>query len=184
MFPFGPIGGESSRVEEYYNWNIFFVVSDMCTFNCKKWTLFTFCLIDLVGTLIMVIALCVVINKADYADQTDHTITKDQFNASKKVAIGLIAAIGTINILIGMLGLCGAFKEHYCMTVTCMCIALMVVVTLGSIGKAAGSGYGAYWFTFVINTLITALACWYAKDLNRRHQESMPKNNVPAQFTI
>ncbi|CAG2169154.1 unnamed protein product [Oppiella nova] len=141
--------------------------SDMCTFNCKKWTLFTFCLIGLVSTLIMVIALCVVINKADYADLQDKTdITEEKFNAAKKVAIGLIAAIGTINILIEMLGLCGAFKEHYCMTMTYA--ILMVLVTLGSIGVAAGSGYGAYWFTFVINTLITVLAFLYARDLNRR----------------
>ncbi|XP_054158609.1 tetraspanin-8-like [Oppia nitens] len=134
--------------------------NDLFGFGCKKWTLFTLCLLGVVSTLIIIIAASVQINKTDHMDGI-----KDQdLKAGKRVAIAIIASIGTISIIVQLFGLCGALRESYCLTLTYAII--MTIVTLLMILPAA-RGSGAFWFTFVLNILITILAYLLARDLRQ-----------------
>ncbi|CAG2114392.1 unnamed protein product [Medioppia subpectinata] len=136
--------------------------SDMCSFQCKKWTLFTFCLLGIISTLIIIIAAAVVLSNAD----KDPTQSDEEWKHMKKVTIAVIATIGTIAMLVEMLGLIGAIKEHYCLTMTYA--ILMALITLSSIGGAVR--IGSFWFTFVLNVLITVLAFLFARDLHYRQR--------------
>ncbi|CAG2114391.1 unnamed protein product [Medioppia subpectinata] len=84
--------------------------------------------------------------------------------AMERVAIAVIATIGTISIMFELLGLLGAYKEHHCLTMTYA--VLMLLATCASIGSAALEP--AYWFTVTIDAVITTLAFMYARDLRRR----------------
>ncbi|CAG2113303.1 unnamed protein product, partial [Medioppia subpectinata] len=98
-------------------------------------------------TLIIIIAAAVVLSNAD----KDPTQSDEEWKHMKKVTIAVIATIGTIAMLVEMLGLIGAVKEHYCLTMTYA--ILMALITLSSIGGAVR--IGSFWFTFVLNVLIT-----------------------------
>ncbi len=74
----------------------------------------------------------------------------------------MIIAAAVISILFNLLGLMGAYKEHYCMTLTYA--ILMTLSTLGSIYNAIKTP--VYWYSFVLSLTITILAYAYARDLN------------------
>ncbi len=66
-----------------------------------------------------------------------------------------------ISILFNLLGIMGAYKEHYCMTLTYA--ILMTLSTLGAIFNATEAP--VYWLSFVLGLAITILAYAYARDL-------------------
>ncbi|CAG2174179.1 unnamed protein product [Oppiella nova] len=117
------------------------------------------------STLIIVIALSAVIS---VAQNNDKKISDQDFKNAKKVTIAIIATIGSICILFELLGLLGAYKEHYCLTMTYA--ILMFMMTWGSIGGAVR--VGTFWVTFGVNVMITTLAFLYARDLHRRRHQS------------
>ncbi|XP_054158605.1 uncharacterized protein LOC128956914 [Oppia nitens] len=152
------------------------------TFQCKKWTLFSFCLLNFISTLIIVIIMCVAFSQITSIANDD---TADKVG---KVAIGITAGIGSINMLINLMGLMGALKEHYCMTLgyaitmTVLTVLMIVVVFVATAP--------AFWFTFVLNIFIVCLAYLYARDL-RSMQFPGPQTTVimttsgqPATFVV
>jgi hypothetical protein len=73
----------------------------------------------------------------------------------------MLIAAAVICILFNLLGLMGAYKEHYCMTLTYA--ILMTLNTFGSINNAIKTPM--YWCSFVLSLTITILAYAYASDL-------------------
>jgi O-antigen ligase len=74
----------------------------------------------------------------------------------------MLIAAAVISILFNLLGLMGAYKEHYCMTLTYA--ILMTLSTLGSIDNAIKTPVN--WCSFVLSLTIAILAYAYARDLN------------------
>ena len=81
--------------------------------------------------------------------------------------------MGVVSILIEMLGLFGAIKEHFCLTLTYA--ILRMLATVGHLATALSSS--SSWANFVMGVLITTLAFMLARDLNtirRRQNMTMP----------
>ena len=74
--------------------------------------------------------------------------------------------MGVISILFEMLGLFGAYKEKYCLT-----LAYAIVRTLATVGSLVlailGQATRANLASFVVGLLITVLAYVFAMDLNQ-----------------
>ena len=81
----------------------------------------------------------------------------------------LIVAV-VLAILFNLLGLMGAYKEHYCMTVTFAVLnGIATVISIVNAVKLA-----SYWFTFIVNLLVTVLAVWVSMDI--RNDRNGPTN--------
>ena len=75
---------------------------------------------------------------------------------------GFLIIVG-LGVLFNLMGLMGAYKEHYCMTVT-----YAVLCTLGSLVSIRIAIINPiYWSIVVINLIICGLAYTYANDLRR-----------------
>ncbi|CAG2115645.1 unnamed protein product [Medioppia subpectinata] len=134
-------------------------------FRVKKWILFTFCCLSIVGTIIMAALASTIVDH--YVDQNSdqfNDLTIDERQRLKSMAKVVIYVSTAYAILFNLLGLMGAYKEHYCMTVTYA--ILMTLGTLGSIGTAIQNPY--YYTNTVIYLLVTILAFAFAYDLRRR----------------
>jgi hypothetical protein len=73
----------------------------------------------------------------------------------------MLIAAAVISISFNLLGLMGAYKEHYCITITYF--IFMTMSTFGSINNAIKTP--VYWCSFVLSLTITILAYAYASDL-------------------
>ena len=81
----------------------------------------------------------------------------------KETSVTLLWVIIGLSILFNLMGLMGAYKEHYCMTVT-----YAVIKTLGSFSSISTAIKNpTYWPTVVINLIICGLTYAYAYDLRR-----------------
>jgi hypothetical protein len=80
-----------------------------------------------------------------------------------RVIIFVVTAYG---ILFNLMGLVGAYKEHYCMTTT-----YAILMTLGTLGSIATAVNNPFYFTnTVLYFLVSALAFAFAYDLRRRRR--------------
>ncbi|CAG2182562.1 unnamed protein product, partial [Oppiella nova] len=120
---------------------------DSPAFLWKKWLLFGFCCVSILVTIVMAALASRLIDEyiKDHPDafytstsgtyQVSYDLT-EAFKTTCKVIIYAMAAVAILFILVGLMG---AYKEHYCMTVTYA--VLMTIATLGSIGTASQNSY-------------------------------------------
>ena len=76
---------------------------------------------------------------------------------------GAIVVGGVISLLIQLVGIIGAYKEHYCMTLTYA--ILMAFGTAGSIFSAIKSS--VCWVGFIFNLIVCVLAFVLANDIKK-----------------
>ena len=81
----------------------------------------------------------------------------------KETSVNLLWVIIGLSILFNLMGLMGAYKEHYCMTVTYA--VLCTLGTLSLISRAIRDP--TYWSASFINVIICGLTYAYAYDLRR-----------------
>ena len=140
-------------------------------FTCKKWTLFTFCLIGIAFTVVNVSATFTIIDQMKVeTDPEDLKVAMIALNASQKIAKAVVFGVCLIAILFELLGLLGACYEHFCMTITYA--MFMTLATYTAFIAAYKIGEIIIWVSFVVGALITSMAYLFAGDLRCRDGQS------------
>lgn len=97
--------------------------------KCVKFLLFIFNFIFFIVGLALIIVGAVV--------QTKLSAYTEFFNGTVNVAAIALIVIGGIVFIIGFFGCCGAYKEHYCMTLTFSILLAIVFIIEIAVGVAA-----------------------------------------------
>ncbi|XP_054155352.1 uncharacterized protein LOC128953851 [Oppia nitens] len=136
------------------------------SFRVKKWALFTFCVINIIVTVIIVNFIAHLVNDYYENNETFNRLSQEDRAKAKTFTISIIYVALGLGILFHLLGLMGAYKEHFCMTTTYA--VLMTLGAIGSINRGVQSPY--YTFNTVINFVVAVLAIAFAYDLYKRRQ--------------
>ncbi|XP_054155824.1 uncharacterized protein LOC128954271 [Oppia nitens] len=136
------------------------------SFRVKKWALFTFCAISIIAAVIMAGVTSLLVNAYYENNDAFNRLSQEDRATVKTFTISIIYVALALAILFDLLGLMGAYKEHFCMTTTYA--VLMTLGSLGSIDQAVRNPY--YSFNTVINFVVAVLAIAFAYDLYRRRQ--------------
>ncbi|CAG2182844.1 unnamed protein product, partial [Oppiella nova] len=157
------------------------------SFKCKKWTLFGVSIFSVVATLLVTAIYVIRIDSVDTTITTtqspfirtnsDSHTNETHYN-SGNLGIGMIITLGLIGSALNSIGLFGAYKEHYGLTMAFAILALLG--TLGSLGTTIRNGSSAP--AFILNLVITVLAFSFANDLNKIKLQQLPTTVMPGQY--
>ncbi|XP_070265826.1 tetraspanin-8 [Myotis yumanensis] len=107
--------------------------------NCLKYSMFVFnFLFWLCGVLILALAIWLRVSKSE------QELFSDDSGMHPYVAVNILIAVGSIIMILGFLGCCGAMKESRCMLLTffiCLLLILLLQVAAGILGVTYRSEY-------------------------------------------
>ncbi|CAG2113352.1 unnamed protein product [Medioppia subpectinata] len=127
--------------------------------TCRKWTLFTMCLINMVSTIVILI-----LSVKEFNSPQDHYIWKIAGLNKHTVKIIMISAF-TVAIVTQLVGIWGAYKTNYCV---CIIYGLiMIIAFIVSVLPALYTGYNAIWFLTGWFFLCSCFATSFASAIRR-----------------
>ena len=139
-------------------------------FTCQKWTLFAYSLFGLLVSIIMLLMAGFI------ADIVIEMLEKDsakELNDDKKkefrlIVITIIIVVSIIGGLLNLIGVLGAYKEHYCLSFTYgIYIALKTVVLL-----FISMQHSWLWIKTIFSFAISILAFSFAMSIRRSKYQS------------
>jgi len=135
------------------------------SFHCQKWTLVTFNILVLIGSIVIMATAWSIVSAA--YDQTYPTSSYPDYDDNRdsilNALFAFIIASMVITDIFVFFGLYGAIKEHYCCTMT-----FAIYMTLGTIGNFYQAIKApSMWASAIISILVTIMAYSFARELRQ-----------------
>ncbi|XP_054155793.1 uncharacterized protein LOC128954239 [Oppia nitens] len=155
-------------------------------FSIKKSIVSVSAIIHICGCVI-IIAICdymvdqLMNNNNNNDNNIDDNYHQKTLDTSYKSSIKLVVyAVAVLSLIIHLIGLIGAIKEHYCMTVGYLVVQILEVIHAV---KLVNEDNYYPWYMLLIETAVCLISFSYARDLHRRRrrrpQQSLSADALP-----